>query len=142
MQFDISKKVGKLIILRGLPGSGKSTWAKKLQEQTGCSHYENDMFFMQSGKYKYDAKKYRQATNWCFQQTMNDLKSGKNVVVSNVFVKVLTVNEYVNAAKKLGAKVKVFRKTSQYQNIHDVPAAVFKSMKDNFQDYPGEILIK
>lgn len=139
---DIAKKVGKLIILRGLPGSGKSTWAKQLQEKTGCSHYENDMFFMQNGKYAFDERKYKQATQWCFQQTMKDLTEGKNVVVSNVFVTVNSVNQYLRRAKQLGAEVKVFRKISQYKNIHSVPLDVLASMKKNFQDYPGEILIK
>lgn len=43
----------KVKILRGLPGSGKSTYAKKLAEE-GWLHFENDMYFMKNGKYVFD----------------------------------------------------------------------------------------
>jgi energy-coupling factor transporter ATP-binding protein EcfA2 len=50
-----------LILLRGLPGSGKTTLARSL----GGMHMEADKYLMYSGKYEFDASKLRDAHNWC-----------------------------------------------------------------------------
>lgn len=42
--------------MRGLPGSGKSTTAKKLAGSEGVV-YSTDDFFMVKGKYQYDSSK-------------------------------------------------------------------------------------
>jgi len=42
--------MSKLILVRGLPGSGKSTFAKTF----GCLHVEADMFYIVGGKYRFD----------------------------------------------------------------------------------------
>jgi predicted kinase len=42
-----------LTIVRGLPGSGKSTYAKSLN----VFHIEADMFCMKDGKYEFDAER-------------------------------------------------------------------------------------
>ena len=42
-----------LFLLRGLPGSGKTTLAKSL----GGMHIEADNYFMVDGEYKFDASK-------------------------------------------------------------------------------------
>ena len=50
-----------LYIARGLPSSGKSTFAKTL----GGTHFEADMFFMVDGEYKFDHTKLKEAHEWC-----------------------------------------------------------------------------
>ena len=42
-----------LFILRGLPGSGKTTLAKSI----GAVHFEADMYFMEGNEYKFDVTK-------------------------------------------------------------------------------------
>ena len=39
-----------LYLVRGVPGSGKSTFAKQL----GGTHFETDTYFMVDGEYKFD----------------------------------------------------------------------------------------
>jgi len=47
-----------LYIVRGIPGSGKSTFAKTL----GGNHYEADMYFIgESGNYNFDPTKIKDA---------------------------------------------------------------------------------
>ena len=46
----------KLIINRGIPGSGKSTSAKKLAPKEQI--FSTDDYFMKNGKYIFDGKKY------------------------------------------------------------------------------------
>jgi len=132
----------KLLIIRGLPGSGKSTLAKQISEKYNVDHFENDQFLMHGDKYVWTPDAAKDATNKCFDSVMKTLREGKDCIVSNVFVTVKSIDRYVNAAKKLGAEVKVMRKTSQYKNVHDVPDNVFASMKRQFQDYQGEVLVK
>ena len=56
--FNMNKKI--LYILRGVPGSGKSTYANEimsnLRDRIG-EHYEADMYFMDNGKYNWNADK-------------------------------------------------------------------------------------
>jgi adenylate kinase family enzyme len=70
-----------LILLRGLPGSGKSTFAKQICNQ----HIEADMFFIQDGEYKFDASKLKEAHAWCKDKTEAWMQKGYNVCVSNTF---------------------------------------------------------
>jgi len=51
-----------LYIVRGIPGSGKSTIAKTL----GGIQIESDQYFIDSnGEYKFDASKLHNAHNYC-----------------------------------------------------------------------------
>ena len=51
-----------LYIVRGIPGSGKSTFAKTL----GGQHFEADMYFIdESGNYKFDITEIKLAHEWC-----------------------------------------------------------------------------
>ena len=127
----------KVKLLRGTPGSGKSTYAKKLAN-AGYLHYENDQYFMHDGKYEFDQKKAKDAANWCYSQFMKALRAKRNVVVSNVFVTCKAVDRYADIAKTFGADVEVIRFNGDFGNVHDVPANVYASMKRAFQDYPGE----
>lgn len=53
---EVEKKEKKeLVLMRGLPGSGKSTKAKKIAGNVGVV-YSTDDFFMVNGKYMYDSK--------------------------------------------------------------------------------------
>jgi adenylate kinase family enzyme len=45
--------------MRGIPGSGKSTTAKKLAGETGKIH-STDNYFMVDGEYKFDPSKIRE----------------------------------------------------------------------------------
>ena len=50
-----------ITIIRGLPGSGKSTSAMKLQAETGAIVIEPDMFLVEQGRYQYTAERYAAA---------------------------------------------------------------------------------
>lgn len=132
-------KIPKLLICRGLPGSRKSHYAKKLSKQFNIKHFENDAYLYVNGEYKWTPFTAKLAAKKCFEDTMNELKAGRNAIVSNVFVTKKAIDKYVNMAKQLGASVMVIRMTNDFGNIHNVPQDILTSMKNNFQDYPGEI---
>jgi adenylylsulfate kinase-like enzyme len=56
------KAVNELVLIRGLPGTGKSTRAKKMRDHL---HLEADMFLMVDGVYVYDQSKVRAAHEQC-----------------------------------------------------------------------------
>jgi len=127
----------KLILIRGLPGSGKSTMAKLYTDD--YIHLEADMYFIQDdGSYGFNQALLSNAHSWCQETTKILLQNGRNVVVSNTFTTLKEMQFY------LGLKVDnlfVFRMTTHYGSIHNVPNEVIGRMKARFEDYPGEISI-
>ena len=103
-------------------------------------HFENDAYLYVNGEYKWTPITAKLAAKKCFEDTMNELKAGRNAIVSNVFVTKRAIDKYVNAAKHIGASVMIIRMTKDFGNIHNVPQDTLTSMKNGFQDYPGEIL--
>ena len=130
-----------MLILRGLPGSGKSSLAKKLVAKYNITWLENDAYLMHGDKYMWTPEAAKDAAKRCFEDVIRALRSGKNVIVSNVFVTRKSIDRYVRAAKQLGCDVQVWRMTNDFGNVHDVPEKTLASMKTSFQDYPDEKLV-
>jgi hypothetical protein len=55
--------MGKLTIVRGLPGSGKSTYARKLAAETGAVLVEPDALLVEDGTYNYTPGRYGKAVD-------------------------------------------------------------------------------
>lgn len=130
----------RLILVRGVPGSGKSTFAAKIFP--GAFHVENDMFHVKDGEYRFDFNKQKDAVSWCMDMCDIALRNGMDVVVSNTFTKRRYIMAYVKLAEKYGADVSVYRMTGSFKNSHSVPVAVFENMKKGFEDWSGEIFVK
>lgn len=128
----------KLYIIRGLPGSGKSTYAKKI----GCFHVEADMFHVCNGKYQFDPKNVKAAHEWCQFMVRIAMTKGIDVVVSNTSTKKWEVEEYLKFAKEFNYDVEIIALVSKnYGNIHNVPEDVLSNMKDRWESIDGETLI-
>ena len=131
--------MAKLSIIRGYPGQGKSTWAKK---KFNCILLENDMFQYKDGKYCWSPKGAKDAIRRVLELTKDLLSDGIDVCVANTFTKARFVESYKRIAEEHGAAFEVFRMTKEYKNVHNVPKDVLKSMKENFEDYPGETFVE
>jgi predicted kinase len=120
-----------LILLRGLPGSGKSTFAKLICNQ----HVEADMYFMQDGEYKFDATKLSDAHEWCRDKTEAWMQKRYNVVVSNTFTMEWELQPYLELAKEYGYRVHsiILENRHGNQSIHSVPSETIQKMKNRFE---------
>ena len=128
----------KLTIVRGVPGSGKSTFVKN---NFSCLHLENDMYFQRDDSYRWDSREMDDAIQWCMRNARNALMQGMDVVVSNTFTKRRYVEEYRKIAESAGASFEVVRCTGNFKNVHSVPEKVLESMKRGFEDYAGERVV-
>lgn len=129
-----------LIIVRGIPGSGKSTFVKT--HFPSYIHLEADMFFTNfDGDYKFDVSLLGAAHTWCINTARIFMNNKKDVVVSNTFTTIKEMKPYLEHAVDSGIDVKVFRMVKEYGSVHNVPPEAIQRMKDRFQDYDGELFI-
>ena len=120
-----------LILLRGLPGSGKSTFAKLVCNQ----HVEADMFFIQDGEYKFDTTKIKQAHEWCQAITEDWMKRNYNVCVSNTFTQEWEMEPYYKLAEQYGYQVTSLIVENRHNGVnqHNVPDETLVKMKKRFE---------
>ena len=129
----------KLVLIRGIPGSGKSTFA--LVRFPGVFHIENDMYHVKNGKYSFDQRMQDNAVSWCMDMCRTAIVLGMDCVVSNTFTKKKYVEAYRRIAEEFGASFEVYRMRGEFGNLHAVPEDVFANMKKNFEDWPGEVMV-
>ena len=129
-----------LILVRGLPGSGKSTFANLI-----CSEYsicEADKFFYdKEGNYNFDATKLREAHEWCRTEVEIRMKDNQlnpqfypQIVVSNTFTQEWEMQAYFDLAEKYGYKTFSIIVENRHgsTNIHNCPEETVQRMKDRF----------
>ena len=111
-----------LVLIRGLPGSGKSTMAKAM---AGHRHFEADMYFCGNRGYLFDPRRLPDAHRWCQQKTLEALSGGFDVVVSNTFTQKWEMQPYLD----MGFPVRVIEASGSWPNIHGVPDHAIKRMR-------------
>lgn len=134
----------KLTLIRGLPGSGKTTYAKCLLYVNGRQntlHYEADQWFEDAdGMYHFDVNLLHKAHKWCQSAAEMGLKTQHNVIVSNTFTQIWEMRPYLDMAKYHNAQLQVIKCVGMYNNVHGVPEEVVKRMDERWEDYAGEII--
>ena len=119
-----------VILIRGLPGSGKSTLAKNMD---GYFHFEADLYLEIDGRYVYDATKVRDAHDQCVASAKAALEQGKNIAVSNTFVKLWEMERYTD----LGFPFRIIEMKNNWPNVHGVPEDRIEIMRKGFQQIPS-----
>lgn len=130
--------MGQLLIVRGLPGSGKTTFAKMLAHKARWVHREADQYFEKDGIYRYEPEKIREAHDWCVSETRDLLEQGKKVIVSNTFVKIWEIKRYID----LGFGFFIVEKKGDWRNIHGIPDEKIQFMKKNWERLPADWILK
>lgn len=126
-----------LIIIRGLPGSGKTTYAKT--KFPNHKYICADDYFERNGAYRFDLDYVKDAHEWCLERTRQCLKNSENCVVCNTFTKYRYIEPYLNIAPK-NCIVKIIRLTSMYISTHGVPGKKIEQMACTMEALHSEIL--
>lgn len=127
-----------LYLLRGLPGAGKSTLAKKL----GDAHFEADMYFTnENGQYIFNGADIKKAHEWCQNEVQlamilnHTTGTNENIVVSNTFTQEWEMEPYYKLAETYGYRVfsLVVENRHGGENLHNVPEDKIEAMRKRFE---------
>lgn len=121
----------KLFIIRGIPGSGKTTKAHSLTPHV----FEADDYFTDSyGNYNYDAQFISDAHFQCQQRVLRAMQEEKTpIAVSNTFIRHSEYKIYQVFASEFGYDVDIVICKGRYENVHGVPNEVVKKMLKRFE---------
>lgn len=137
-----SKSKLKVVILRGLPGAGKSTYAKTL---VGFNIVSADLFpELYDEHWSINFDKIGQAHDWCYSQFVSSLKEGKSVCVDNTNVSLCEIAPYRMEARRAGAEViyQTFGKgipdeKLAERTLHGVPISSIRAMRERWEKIPS-----
>jgi predicted kinase len=130
-----------LYLLRGLPGSGKSTFAKALV----CDDFlicEADKYFLTDGEYMFDGSKLRDAHEFCRNRVETYMKDSllndqfyRRIAVSNTFTQEWEMETYFELAKKYDYRVYSIIVENRHGGVneHGVPEEKLEQMKERFE---------
>lgn len=121
-----------LFLIRGLPGSGKSSLAHIIADEV----YENDDRFNLNGKYKFDQEQLSWAKAECYSHCRDAMERGvKKIGIANTFCDQNGLDQYYRLAKIFGYSVFtiVTENRNGTTNIHGVPPEVIARMQKKFK---------
>ena len=132
----------RLTIIRGLPGTGKSTYASDLALEAGSLFIEADMFRVRDGRYKFDLDELGACVGVANAIMRKAAAVGADVIVAGCLTKVHTIDDLVKQCKQVApggrVEVRVIRMVRHWGDIHNVPTHVIQKMASQFEDYPNE----
>jgi len=132
-------KIGDLILLRGLPGAGKSTVGHLIMTGGGMTDkvIEADSYFYDHmGNYNFDPSKLPAAHNYCKTMVTDYMKMMKpKIVVANTFTQEWEMKPYYELAERYGYNVHTLVVENRHGNksVHDVPDATMGNMLNRFE---------
>lgn len=151
-----------LIIMRGVPGSGKSFLAKKIidamygiesQQNYNLHILSTDHFFIQRGVYVFNKYKLGDAHAWNQNRAREAMSKGTSpIIIDNTNIECFEMGPYVIEGVRNGYIVEVVepntpwaRKANQLvrRNTHNVPIHTIRRMLDNYENgITGAVLMK
>jgi predicted kinase len=144
----------KVVILRGVSGTGKSTFVNK--NYPNAIVVSTDKFFETNGEYKFELGKIGMAHSWCFNKYIEALYStdpidkSETIVVDNTNIRIWEFANYILLARKLRLPVEVWSTMPTNfsveelvrRNTHGVPAYVIQKMMFDYEPYKFETPIE
>ena len=99
---DITPLRPDVLVLQGLPGSGKSTWWQEYF-QSAVVLSADSFFYDENKKYHFDESKLGEAHTWCLMEFVKALQNpdlaSKTIIVDNNNTTVHEVSPYMNLPK-------------------------------------------
>lgn len=121
-----------LLIVRGLPGSAKSTLARMLAPYANFT--ADDFYTDADGTYTFDVTRLREAHGQCENQTMEALRAGIPIVaVHNTFAQAWMVQPYFDMAAKYGYSPFIVECQNDFGNTHGVSETIIQRMREQWE---------
>lgn len=140
-----------LVIVRGLPGSGKSTLSKEIAKRTSGNHFEADMFFEdKDGKYNFNPALLGKAHSWCLESVRKSIASGhRTTIVSNTFTTKKELKPYLKLLEEFDdLSIEITEPVTRWsKNVvecchrctHNVPNDTMLKMQERWVDWTPDI---
>jgi predicted kinase len=127
-----------LILLRGLPGSGKTTLAALLSEQGTYPVFSVDDYFTDpvTGAYHFEFKENHLAYKHCEEQTKAAMQQGASkIILHNTFTIGWELETYFKLAAQFDYTVFVCTVENYHghQNQHDIPDEQIAKMAEKYK---------
>ena len=137
-----------ITFVRGLPGSGKSTFARSIMEKTGAILIEPDMFLINNYEYRYTPERWEQAKILA-QRIVEGIaqRQHADIIYADVLPRVNDVDSIVRDLQWYGVTARYFvwempritREESIARNRHNVRPEDIDQMIRDWEPYPGAI---
>lgn len=128
-------------IVRGLPGSGKTTLAKGLslrvsQAGTPSAVVSADMYFHKdTGKYDFDREELYRAHRWCQDTTNILLQDGIEVYVANTFLGFKEMASYLSYATLHNFGITLITANNDFGSVHEVSEETMMRFRNRIQTH-------
>lgn len=126
-----------LVLLRGLPGTGKSTLARRLapllkaRTQIPVRHLEAD-FKTYDADGRFEGSRVPGAHRWCLAQAIRSMDQGIIALVANTFTEEADLAEYVIAARQRNLAVHILEARGNFVSTHAVPDSTLQHMRNRY----------
>ena len=139
-------------IMRGCPGSGKSRYARKLQDETNANplYFSNECFVFSAddfhvdmgGNYNWKIERANEAHIWCFRMFTEALQQTikpRRVIVDNTNGSLHEISPYLMFAKALRIPVRIVQMNTLISEcielqIHGVPVDILRKKYIQIED--------
>ena len=135
----IAKNNKNLILIRGVSGSGKSTFAEEFLYPTSLI-ISTDDFFMVDGEYQFNPELLAENHDKCFKSVESEMQAPQqdicpNIVVHNTFTQAWEMRRYRELADKYGYNFYTIIVENRHgsNSIHNVPEDIISKQKDRFE---------
>lgn len=122
-----------LIIVRGIPGSGKTTFAELLGRAI-CT--ADDYHTDRQGNYNWKPENIGKAHEWCKRKCRRFMKAGiDRVIVANTSTQLKEFQPYMHMAKRYGYRIFSIIVENYHGgvNSHNVPEETLEKMLKRFE---------